>query len=93
LSFLPGNLSIAPVAATVTANSATKQYTGQSQFVTGYTATGLVNGDKAPMLSALTATAVGAMNLGSYNSTMTGSKAENILSIVNGKAVIGSVQE
>ena len=174
LSFVDGALAIAPIAATVTANSATKPYTGQSQFVTGYTATGLVNGetvsvltgitdidgvgtnvgsytnrafgsannytlsfvngalviipaatngvtntieaaaygalapsdigifatsltngDKTPMLYALTATPVGAINLGSYNSTITGagSKAENTLSIVDGKAVIGSVQE
>ena len=59
----------------------------------GIFATSLTNGDKTPMLYALTATPVGAINLGSYNSTITGSKAENTLSIVDGKAVIGSVQE
>jgi hypothetical protein len=94
LSFVNGELVITPVVtngATNAIDAATYGVLAQSD--TGFFATSLMSGDRAPILSALTTTAVGTMNLGSYHSTITGFKIENSLSIVNGKAVIESIEE
>ena len=71
MTFKDGALDIAKANATVTANSGHKTYNGQSQSVTGFTATGLVNGETESVLTQVTANGSGT-NAGSYTSTASG---------------------
>ena len=83
LSFANGNLVIAKAAATVTGNSASKTYNGVSQSTSGFSATGLVNGETASVLTAVSASGSGT-NAGSYAVVPTGTDANYTLSFVNG---------
>ena len=89
LSFVDGNLTINKAPAVVTANSDTKTYTGGSQSVSGFTASGLVNGESTSVLSGVSAGASGT-NAGSYTATAgVGSYSGNYtLSFVDGKLTI-----
>ena len=89
LSFVDGNLTINKAPATVTANSDTKTYTGVNQSVSGFTASGLVNGESTSVLSGVSAGASGT-NAGSYTATAgVGSYSGNYtLSFVDGKLTI-----
>ena len=84
-----GTLTINKAPATVTANSDTKTYTGGSQSVSGFTASGLVNGESTSVLSGVSAGASGT-NAGSYTATAgVGSYSGNYtLSFVDGKLTI-----
>ncbi|TDM08965.1 MAG: hypothetical protein C4K60_06290 [Ideonella sp. MAG2] len=83
-----GTLTINKAAATVTANSDTgKVYNGSAQSVSGFTATGLVNGETVDVLSGVSAGASGT-NAGSYVSVASGSDDNYDLTFVNGSLVI-----
>ena len=87
---MDGTLTINKARATVTANSDTsKVYTGQEQGVSGFTATGLVNGETESVLSGVTAGASGT-NAGSYTAkAAVGSYSGNYdLSFANGNLTI-----
>ncbi|MGV8893401.1 MAG: GLUG motif-containing protein [Burkholderiaceae bacterium] len=88
LSFVNGNLVIGKAAATVTANSGTGTYSGVSQSVSGFTASGLVNGEATTVLNGVTAGGSGT-NAGSYASTASGTDGNYTLTFVNGNLVIG----
>ena len=86
-------MTINKAPAVVTANSdITKTYTGQSQSVSGFSASGLVNGEAASVLSGVSAGASGT-NAGSYTATAdVGSYNGNYtLSFVNGNLTINKV--
>ncbi|MFW1802472.1 hypothetical protein ACG9YX_21020, partial [Acinetobacter nematophilus] len=55
LTFVDGALDIAKAKATVTANSLNTTYNGKNQTVSGFSATGLVNGETESVLSGVTA--------------------------------------
>ena len=87
LSFVNGNLVIAKAAATVTGNSANKTYNGVSQSASGFTATGLVNGETVGVLTGVSASGTGT-NAGSYAVVPTGTDANYTLSFVNGHLTV-----
>jgi len=88
LTFVPGSLVIGKASATVTASSGTTTYTGLSQSVSGFTATGLVPGETASVLTGVTAGASGT-NAGTYASIASGTDGNYNLTFVNGSLVIG----
>ncbi len=73
--------------ATVTASSATLTYTGLAQTVSGFTSTGLVNGETEAVLTGVTAGAT-RTNAGTYASTASGTDSNYNLSFVNGTFTI-----
>ncbi|MFW1748011.1 beta strand repeat-containing protein, partial [Acinetobacter guillouiae] len=83
LSFIDGSLDIAKAKATVTANSVSTTYNGKDQTATGFTATGLVNGETESVLSGVSAT-VTAKDAGQYTNTATGLDKNYELSFVDG---------
>ncbi len=87
LSFVDGSLVIGKAAATVTGNSASKTYNGLTQSASGFTATGLVNGETASVLTGVSASGAGT-NAGTYAVTPSGSDGNYSLSFVNGSLVI-----
>ena len=88
LTFYNGNLKINKANAVVTANSdLTKVYSGLSQSVTGFTATGLVNGETESVLTSVTANGTGT-NAGSYTSAASGTDGNYNLTFVNGSLQI-----
>ncbi|WP_188093553.1 two-partner secretion domain-containing protein [Marinobacter salinexigens] len=88
LTFVDGALTIDKAAATVTANSDTVTYNGTSQSVTGFTATGLVNGEDESVLSGVTTSGGTGTNAGSYTHTASGSDGNYILTFVDGALTI-----
>jgi filamentous hemagglutinin family protein len=86
-AFNNGTLTINKANATVTASSGTTTYSGVAQSVSGFTATGLVNGETASVLSGVTAGATGT-NAGTYTSTASGSDSNYNLTFVNGAFTI-----
>ncbi|MFM2331936.1 MAG: Heme/hemopexin-binding protein precursor, partial [Pseudomonadota bacterium] len=64
--------SIAKAKAQVIGNSLTTTYNGQQQHVTGFTAQGLVNGERAEVLTNVTATGASATSTGSYQNQVSG---------------------
>ncbi|MFW2036888.1 MBG domain-containing protein, partial [Acinetobacter junii] len=74
---------IAKAKATVTANSLNTVYNGKDQTVTGFTASGLVNGETEAVLSGVTATVTG-KNAGSYINTATGIDGNYDITFVDG---------
>jgi hypothetical protein len=84
LSFVAGALDIAKAQATVTANSKTTTYNGLEQSVTGFTATGLVNGEDTSVLSSVSTTGGTGTNAGQYVHTASGSDENYELNFVNG---------
>ncbi|MDP1613549.1 MAG: YDG domain-containing protein, partial [Sulfuritalea sp.] len=88
LSFVNGALTINKANATVTANGGTTTYTGQAQSVSGFTASGLVNGEAASVLTGVTATGATGTNAGSYATIASGTDGNYNLSFVNGSLTI-----
>ena len=56
LSFVDGSLDIAKAKASVTANSVSTTYNGKNQTASGFSASGLVNGETESVLSGVSAT-------------------------------------
>jgi hypothetical protein len=80
--------TIAQKAAEVTANSDLgKVYNGAQQTVSGFTATGLVNGETAAVLTGVSAGATG-KNAGTYSAIASGTDNNYALSFVAGRLVI-----
>jgi hypothetical protein len=72
----------------VTANSdLTKVYNGGNQTVTGFTATGFVNGETDAVLTGVSASGTG-KNVGTYNVTASGADNNYNLMFVNGSLII-----
>ncbi|TBU88656.1 MBG domain-containing protein [Phytopseudomonas dryadis] len=92
LTFVDGALTIDKAAATVIANSATRTYNGQQQSVTGFTASGLVNGETESVLSGVTTSGGSGTNAGSYLLTASGSDGNYALTFVDGALTIGKAQ-
>ena len=89
ISYSNGGLSIAKANATVTANGASVTYTGLNQSVSGFTATGLVNGQTTSVLTGVSASGANGTNAGTYTNTVSGTAANYNLTFVNGSLVIG----
>jgi hypothetical protein len=84
-----GKLVIAKADATVTANSdLTKVYNGVAQIISGFTATGLVNGETISVLNNVSASGTG-KNAGTYTVTASGEDENYNLTFVDGSLVIG----
>jgi len=83
-----GTLTINKANATVTANSSTTTYTGLAQNVSGFTASGLVNGETASVLTGVTATGATGTNAGSYANIANGTDGNYNLSFVDGALTI-----
>ena len=88
LTFVDGALDISKASATVTANSDTKTYNGQTQAVTGFSATGLVGGETASVLTGVTTTGGSGKNAGTYTHVASGSDSNYNLSFVDGALTI-----
>ena len=88
LTFVDGSLDIGKAAATVTANSLNTTYNGQNQTVSGFTASGLVNGETAAVLSNVSASVTG-KNAGSYSNVASGTDSNYDLTFVDGTLDIG----
>ncbi|MEY3872411.1 MAG: hypothetical protein RLZZ296_1406 [Pseudomonadota bacterium] len=84
-----GNLTIAKADAVVTANSGTGVYSGATQNVNGFTATGLVNGETTAVLTNVTATGSG-KNAGVYSVVASGTDANYNLALNNGSLTIAT---
>jgi hypothetical protein len=87
LTFVNGALTINKANATVIANGGTTTYNGAAQSVSGFTATGLVNGETTAVLSGVTAGVTGT-NAGTYTSTAIGTDSNYNLSFTNGTYTI-----
>ncbi|ROZ87594.1 filamentous hemagglutinin N-terminal domain-containing protein [Pseudomonas neustonica] len=91
-----GTLTINKAQATVTANSNTTTYDGTEQSGSGFTATGLVNGETESVLTGVT-TSGGGRNAGTYKLTASGSADNYELTFVDGtltierKAITGNI--
>ncbi|UVE18066.1 YDG domain-containing protein [Pseudomonas sp. LS44] len=88
LTFDDGALTIDKAAATVTANSATHTYNGLQQSVAGFTASGLVNGEQASVLSGVTTSGGSGANAGTYNLITSGADGNYVLTFVDGALTI-----
>ncbi|WP_151806904.1 MBG domain-containing protein [Acinetobacter bereziniae] len=84
LTFVDGALDIAKAKATVTANSLNTVYNGKDQTATGFTATGLVNGETESVLSGVTSSSVTAKDAGNYIHTASGTDKNYDLTFVDG---------
>ena len=82
---LTANITQAQV--TVTADSATTTYTGATQSVSSFTASGLVANETASVLSGITVTGTG-KNAGTYPTVASGSDTNYAINFVNGSLVI-----
>jgi filamentous hemagglutinin family protein len=82
-----GSLAIAKANATVTANSLSVTYNGADQTVSGFTASGLVGGETASVLTGVTASRT-EKNAGTYATTASGTDGNYNLSFVDGSMVI-----
>ncbi|WP_121775732.1 MBG domain-containing protein [Acinetobacter bereziniae] len=84
LTFVDGALHIAKAKATVTANSLNTVYNGKDQTASGFTASGLVNGEDASVLAGVTSLSVTAKDAGSYVHTASGTDKNYDLTFVDG---------
>jgi len=82
-----GSLAIAKANAVVTANSASTTYSGADQSVSGFTASGLVSGETASVLTGVTASGSG-KNAGNYSVVATGTDSNYNLTLNNGSLAI-----
>ncbi|MBG6080642.1 filamentous hemagglutinin family protein [Rubrivivax gelatinosus] len=87
LSFVDGTLTIDKAAATVTADSGRTTYNGSTQSVSGFSATGLVGGETAAVLTGVSAGGSG-RNAGTYTTRASGSDGNYDLSFVDGTLTI-----
>ncbi|MCU4437906.1 hypothetical protein KTH93_20900, partial [Acinetobacter bereziniae] len=83
LTFVDGALDIAKAKATVTANSLSTTYNGKNQTASGFSATGLVNGETESVLSGVTAS-ITAKDAGSYTNKANGVDKNYDLTFVDG---------
>lgn len=83
LTFVDGSLNIAKALATVTANSLQTVFNGQNQTVSGFTATGLVNGETEAVLTDVSAS-VTAKKVGHYINHASGTDNNYELIFVDG---------
>ena len=83
LIFVDGALEIAKAKATITANSLKTVYNGKDQTVSGFTASGLVNGETESVLSDVKAT-VSAKDAGNYANKAKGTDKNYELTFVDG---------
>ena len=81
-------VTITKANATVTANSDTQTYNGQSQSVSGFTATGLVNGETESVLTGVSTSGGTGTNVGSYTLTAAGTDGNYNLTFVDGALTI-----
>jgi hypothetical protein len=88
LTFVDGAMVIGKASATVTANGAALTYNGANQTTSGFTATGLVGGEAASVLTGVSATRT-EKNAGSYTTTASGTDGNYDLTFVDGAMVIG----
>ena len=89
ISYTDGGLSIGKANATVTAHSVNVTYTGLAQSVSGYTATGLLNGQTTSVLSGVNASGATGTNAATYTNTVSGTDSNYNLTLVSGSLVIG----
>jgi len=82
-----GTLTIAKANASVTANSGNLTYSGVSQSVGGFSASGLVNGQTASVLTGVSASGAGT-NPGSYNVVASGTDSNYNLTLSDGTLTI-----
>ncbi|MCX7316405.1 MAG: MBG domain-containing protein, partial [Hyphomicrobiales bacterium] len=87
LTLVDGALTINKANATVTANSATLNYNGTLQTVTGFTVTGLVNGETASVLTGVSAYGAGT-SPGTYATKASGTAQNYALAFVDGVLLI-----
>ncbi|MGV8953444.1 MAG: filamentous hemagglutinin N-terminal domain-containing protein [Cypionkella sp.] len=90
-NYADGALTVNKAAATVTANSGTGTYSGVSQSVSGFTASGLVNGEATTVLNGVTAGGSGT-NANTYTSIASGTDGNYSLSFVPGTLAIAKAQ-
>ena len=83
-----GSLTVNKASASVTANGASLTYNGASQTTSGFSATGLVGGELASVLTGVTASR-SAKNAGTYTTTASGTDSNYDLTFVDGAMVIG----
>ena len=83
LNFVTGSLQINKASATVTANSNTVTYNGQTQTVSGFTASGLVGGETASVLTGVTASGSG-VAVGTYATKAKGIDQNYDLAFIDG---------
>ncbi len=88
LTFVDGALTIDKAVATVTANSDTVTYNGGAQIVSGFTATGLVDGEDTSVLDGVTTSGGSGTNAGSYLHSASGMDENYELTFVNGALTI-----
>jgi hypothetical protein len=89
LNFVNGTLTIDKALATVTGNSSSVTYNGQSQSVSGYSITGLQGSDTAADLVSISASGASARNAGTYSNEVTvGTETNYALTGVNGTLAI-----
>lgn len=81
ITYVNGALTINRANATVTGNSASGTYTGLPQSVSGFTVSGLVNGESASVLSSPTASGATGTNAGSYTNTVSGNATDGNYSL------------
>ena len=87
LTLVNGALTINKANATVTGNSATLNYNGTLQTVTGFTVTGLVNGETASVLTGVSAYGAGT-SPGTYATKASGTAQNYALAFVDGVLLI-----
>ena len=75
--------------ASVTANSSNVTYNGANQSVTGFSATGLVGGETASVLTGVSTTGGSGQNAGSYSHIASGTDTNYNLVLTNGALNIG----
>jgi hypothetical protein len=85
ISYTQGGLTIGKASATVTANSDTLTYNAQTQSITGFTASGLVNGETTAVLTGVTTSGGSGLNASSYTHTASGTDGNYNLSFVTGQ--------
>lgn len=87
IHYVDGTLTIAKANATVSMNSDTKTYNGLNQSATGYTVSGLVNGEDASVIDSVIFSG-GGKDVGTY--TLTGSASDNNynLTVVDGTLTV-----
>jgi hypothetical protein len=88
LIFTNGSLTVGKANATVTANSDTKTYNGATQSVTGFTASGLVNGESVAVLGGVSTSGGSGTNAGSYTHTASGTDENYNLTFNVGSLII-----
>ncbi|WP_170829077.1 MBG domain-containing protein, partial [Pseudomonas sp. 21C1] len=92
ISYNAGSLNVAKAQATVTANSGQMTYNGQQQSITGFTASGLVNGETASVLSGVSTSGGSGTNAGSYSHSASGTDGNYELTFADGSLTIDKAQ-